>query len=144
MAEFRSRMTEILRGDALTEAFIQYCMASNPLRRTYQLPSTWTLKDEITPDTTFMLPDEQKTLVRYDPDARSAVVLTRGLELNFNDLSRELLAGIFNSDGPFSASTLIALSPGATWKQLKGPLLSLFDNGILRLNIEGTDGHAER
>ncbi len=132
--EFRKRMAALLEGDSLGEAFVRYCMTSNPVRRTYQFPHPWTLKQEITPESLFTRPPDQKALIRYDPDKKSAVVLTRGHELNLNDLSQELLAAIFSADGPVSGNTLLAACPNTNWEQLKGPLIALFDNGVLILD----------
>ena len=108
-------------------------MTANRMRRTYQIPAVWTLKDMITPDTVFTRPPDQKSLVRYDPETQNAVVLIRGAQLNLNQLSKELLAGIFGGNGPISGKTLLETCPGTTWEQLKGPLLQMFDTGVLIL-----------
>ena len=68
MNDFRRRLTEILDRDSFFEGFLRFCMTANSMRRTYQIPAVWTLKDTITPDTLFARPPDQKSLVRYDPE----------------------------------------------------------------------------
>ena len=131
--DFRRRLTEIIERDSLFEGFLRFCMTANRMRRSYQIPAVWTLKDTITPDTLFTRPPDQKSLVRYDPETQNAVVLIRGAELNLNQLSKGLLAAIFGGDGPISGKMLLEASPDTNWQQLKGALLQMFDTGVLIL-----------
>jgi ribosomal protein L16 Arg81 hydroxylase len=133
LSAFRSRLNEVVGRESFFEGFLRYCMTANRVRRTYQLPNDWTLRDTITPDTMFTRPPDQKALIRYDPETRCAVVLTRGAQLNLNELSKELLAAIFEGDGPMCGRVLLTTCPETSWDQLKGPLLQMFGNGVLIL-----------
>jgi ribosomal protein L16 Arg81 hydroxylase len=134
-AEFRRRLIEVIQGDALMEAFLQYCMNSNPVRRTRQLPQDWLIAEKMTPETVFELPVEQKALIRYDPDTRTAVIHVRGHLLRLNGMPAELIDPMFGATGvPLTGAALLEKCPDLGWEKLKATLLSLYSSGVLELS----------
>jgi ribosomal protein L16 Arg81 hydroxylase len=135
VAEFRHRMTEVIQGDALMEALIQYCMSANPVKRNRRLPHDWMIDQRISPETAFELPAEQKTLIRYDPDTRSAAIHVRGHLLRLSGLPEVLVAPMFERPGvAMTGAGLLARCPELGWDKMKAILLNLHSTGVLELS----------
>jgi ribosomal protein L16 Arg81 hydroxylase len=134
---FRARLQERLSGEALKEAFIRYCMTSNPLKREFRLPETWTLAETISPSTSFRLPVAQKAMIRYDEDAQIAIIHVRGQMLQLRGLPREVLARFFDGRSEvICGSDLLAIAPHLEWEKLKKGLLQMFTHGLIVLADE--------
>ena len=134
LKEFTTRLHGILDGAGLQESFIRYCLTQNPVKPVFRLPSTWTLRDDLTPATHLCVPDLQKVIVRFDEEQALAVVHVRGQTLQLKGLPREVLHRMF-FDRPqlVTGADLMALDPALDWAKLKQGLLQLFDHGVLIL-----------
>jgi mannose-6-phosphate isomerase-like protein (cupin superfamily) len=137
--ELRDRLVEILADDATLGGFLQFCMTRNPTRRAYQLPHLVLLEDEITLETRFVLAPDQKALVRYDPESRSATVTIRGHVLNFAHVPLRLLEVFFGMTGEIRGADLVSAAPELKPEEIRRFLLQMFQQGILRLD-EGESG----
>ena len=132
--EFRQRMTDLLKEDALMESLVRYCMSGNPVRRNRRLPEDWMLAERITPDTVFEIPPAQKALVRYDAEKEFAVVHVRGHMLQLNGIPEGLMP-IFETAGvSLSGQALLEMCPSFDWARLRPLLLQLCQHGLLEVS----------
>lgn len=130
--KFKEKLRDFLDGDAFTETLIRYCMSSNPVKRTHQLPTTWTLHETITPDTLFQMSPDQKALVRYDEETRRATVHIRGALVQLLGIPKEYLSVLFGQPGVvFCGGTLLEQNPEFEWSTLREALLHLYDQSML-------------
>lgn len=135
--EFRSKIKEILDGASFQEAFIRFCTSSNPLKRQSELPSVWTLDDDISQDTLFELPSTQKTVIRYDDENASSVIYLRGEKINLENIPKPLIQAIFEpNQGEFCGREILKKCEAEKidWIRVRDLLLLLAKNfGIIRL-----------
>ena len=134
MDEFQRRMHEILDRESLPEAFVHFCMKTNPMRRAFQLPHTWSVIEEMDLNTCFMVPASQKVLVDYDDHTEHAVIKLLGHVLNLNKVPKGVVAALFSDVGkPFSGREILERNKGVEWAQLRPTLVTLYENGVLVL-----------
>ena len=139
VAEFRRRVTEVVQGDALMEALIQYCMSGNPVKRNRRLPHDWMIEDQVTSETAFEMPVGQKALIRYDPETQTAAIHVRGHLLRLNTMPEALVAPLFERTGVVLTGTaLLEKCPELGWDKLKTMLLNLYSAGVLQLSESDT------
>ena len=130
--EFRKRFRDILDSEALTESLIQYLMTSNPIRKKFLLPELGALADRITRKTQFVIPADQKALVRYDEESKHAVIHVRGHVVQLDDVPPELLEIVFGAEeGSVSAERILARCPDLKRETVQAFLLTLFNQGLL-------------
>lgn len=131
---FRDRLHEMIDAEALPEAFTRYIMSANPVNREHQLPATWTIKDTITQETRFFIPDEQKALIRYDEESKQATIHIRGHMLQIQGIPKSMLKTLFSQNNArFSGKELLHASPDLEWDKLKMALLHMYEHGLITL-----------
>ncbi|MDH3692096.1 MAG: cupin domain-containing protein, partial [Gammaproteobacteria bacterium] len=130
---FRQHMIESFEDEDLKEAILQFCMTSNPLRRTYQFPDMALLEEEITPQTEFEMASEQKAVVRYDERSKHAEILIRGHILKLDKISPCVLASLFDRKGTMTGAELVGASGSDDWEPIKHFLLLMYDRGVIQL-----------
>lgn len=130
---FRQHMTESFQGEGLKEAIVQFCMTSNPLRRTYQFPDMALLQEEIRPQTEFRMAPEQKAVVRYDETSKHAEILIRGHILKLDKISPGVLGTLLDRGGTLKGAELVAASDSDEWEPIKSFLLLMYERGVIQL-----------
>lgn len=136
MQQFQQRIHEIFSSEALREVFIRYCMSTNPIIRRSDLPRTWLLEETITEDTGFAIPAEQKALIRYDPEPKSAVIHIRGKQVNLENIPASLIKAVFESESPGFCGHDILKACGdddIDWNKIKELLLQMHRFGLIVL-----------
>jgi ribosomal protein L16 Arg81 hydroxylase len=132
---FRAKLREFIDGDAFVETLVRYCMSANPVKKTHQLPTTWTLHESITPDTLFEMSPDQKALVRFDDSSKRATVHIRGALVQLFGIPKEYLSVLFGQPGvDFSGQTLLDRNPDLEWGTLKEALLHLYDQSMITVS----------
>lgn len=133
--ELAERLRALLAGDDLLEGFLRAGVVANRIRRSYQLPELVTLREQITPETRFVLAPHQKALVP-ESESPSMTVIMRGHVVNFENVPERLLRAFFERPGDVRAADLMAACPELGEEQVRGFLLQLFERGVLQLADE--------
>ena len=133
LAEFKARVESVLDDNQLMGRLIQYCMTSNPIRRSFVLPAYVTLPDEINPDTGFSVHPDQKILYRYEQETQRGIALVRGHIIDLNDVPRDFIEYAFSQSGSITGRMIMQVFPELRWKKVKKFLLALYDAGVLQV-----------
>lgn len=134
LEKFKDRVKELIDSEALDESFIKYIMLSNGIRRSYQMPETWEIKDSITPETVFEIPEEQKFVIRYNSESKYAMVYSRGDDIELKNIPEDLLKALFSETGrDICGSVLQKEVPDIGWDKIKFALLLLYEKGLMYL-----------
>ena len=134
MDEFRKRLIEFINDEEfMDELLTRYCMLKNPRRTENSLPFAWDEVSGLTEKSELVIRPEQKFVVHYDDETRSALLIIRGKELEIEEIPKIVLAGILSAQGENSVSgkDLLELEMGLEWEQLKKWLESLYRSGLL-------------
>ena len=135
--ELTDRLRDMLAGPDLLEGFLRAGVVANPIRRSYQLPELVTLREQVTPDTRFILAPHQKALV-VESGSPSTTVIMRGHVLNFENVPEGLVRAFFERGGEVRGADLMAACPELGEEQVRGFLLQLFERGVLQLADEAS------
>lgn len=135
----RRRLVDVLGQDGLLDAFLQFCMTQNRVRRTYQLPHHVMLGERLTMDTPFVVAPDQKALIRYDPESRLAEVTLRGQILRLERVPERFAEAVFGARDSLRGADLLAAHPDLSAEHVRRCLLRLFDAGVLLLPEESLD-----
>lgn len=129
----RDRLIDVLRQDDLLAGFLQACMTWNAPRRAYQLPHLVMLEEQLTLNTRFELPLDQKALIDYRAASREAIVTMRGRSLKLENVPERLIQTFFMTRGTVRGIDLLAKCPEISESDVRAFLLRLFQQGLLVL-----------
>lgn len=129
----REHLIERLCDERLLDAFLQHCMAQNPPRRTYQLPQLVVLDEQLTMETRFVIAPEQKALIRYEPETRTATVTLRGQVVRLEHVPERLLEAFFGARDTVSGGDILTACPELRAEDVRKLLRQMFEAGILLL-----------
>jgi ribosomal protein L16 Arg81 hydroxylase len=134
LAEFCRRMAGLFKPEEMMPSLVRFCMQNNPVRRRYQMPSMWEIKEKISPQTFFILNPAQKILYHFDENKRTAMMQLRGYFLTFKEMPQDFLEYLFSHDEAFCGEVILAALPAMNWERLKPVLIELYEREIIQLD----------
>jgi len=134
MEELCRRMNSLLNPKELMPSLVRFCMQNNPVRRRYQMPSLWEIKEKMTPQTAFILNPAQKILYHFDEKNQTALMQLRGYFLTIKGMPQDFLEYIFSREEAFSGEIISSALPALTWERLKPHFIELYEREVLLLD----------
>jgi hypothetical protein len=123
-------MHQLLEHKEIMSNLVRFCMQANPVRRRYQMPDMWELKEKISPQTTFSFNPVQKALFNYDQKNQMAIVQTRGNSFVFK-APKSLFTSLFSGRDTFCGQELLDSCSQMHWEKLKVLLIQMYEKGIV-------------